>query len=227
MPMYPYYDEYGKQTLIRNFTGAIAGWQMADELTTPAGANQRPPIDAAIADAQNAILAQGATQAILPNENKSVHLQVHIAKMAEYKQRFDEAGQNPELYAEIVPPMANIYDHAALTLEGFTGPEAPMFRQQMQQFDETIVNGGRHLQKQQAMEAGKSEEDMGPSAIEMKMAEWQAKMDQRAEEFRMKMEQRQADAAQARALKDTAAAAAIALKGASAQAQQASIRSPL
>jgi hypothetical protein len=230
MPMYPYYDEYGKQTLIRNFTGAIAGWQMADELTTPAGANQRPPIDAAIADAQNAILAQGATQAIMPNENKSVHLQTHIAKLTEFYQQFDQAGQNPEMYAQIVPPMSNIFDHAAQTLEQFTGPEAPQFRQQLQQFNEIIVNGSRHLQKQQAMEAeasGQPQEDQGPSEIEMKMAEWRAKMDQRSEEFRMKMEQRQADAAQARALKDTAAAAAIALKGASYQAQQASIRSSL
>jgi len=50
---------------------------------------------------------------------------LHIAKLDEFYQQFDAAGQNPELYAQIVPPMANIFDHAAQTLEQFTGPEAP------------------------------------------------------------------------------------------------------
>ena len=58
---------------------------------------------------------------------------------------------------QIVPPMANIFDHAAQTLEQFTGPEAPQFRQALQQFNEIIVNGSRHLQKQQAMEAALDE----------------------------------------------------------------------
>lgn len=227
MPLYPYYDDYGKQTLVRGFTGAIAGWQMADELTTVPGADQRPPIDAAIADAQNGLLAQGIDQMILPNENKRVHLQIHVGKLAEFYQQFDQAGQNPELYAQIVPPMAKIFDHAAQTLEQFTGPEAPMFRQQLQRFNEIIVNGSRHLQKQQAMEAeatGQPAPPEGPNPIEIKMAEWRAKMDQRAEEFRMKMEQRQVEAAQKRALRDAEVAADIARKSAAAQAQQASLR---
>ena len=164
---------------------------------------------------------------ILPNENKRVHLQIHVGKLAEFYQQFDQAGQNPELYAQIVPPMAKIFDHAAQTLEQFTGPEAPMFRQQLQQFNEIIVNGSRHLQKQQAMEAeaaGQPQAPQGPNPIEVKMAEWKAKMDQRAEEFRMKMEQRQVEAAQKRALRDAEVAADIARKSAAAQAQQASLR---
>jgi hypothetical protein len=166
---------------------------------------------------------------ILPNENKTVHLQVHISKLNEYYQQFDAAGQNPALYQEIVPPMANIFDHAAQTLEQYTGNEAPMFRQQLQQFNEIITNGTRHLQKQQAQEAEQAAmaqgqpapQAQGPSDIEKMLAEWRVKMDQREEEFRMKMQQRQVEAAQKMALKQQEFAADMSRKAASAQLQRA------
>lgn len=222
MELYPYYDDYGKQQLIRQLTGAVAGWDVANQLTVPPGAEARPPIDMAIADTQNANLAQGFAQLVLPSENKRVHLEMHIGKLTEYKQVFTEAGENPAMYAQIVPPMASIFDHAAKTLEGYTGTDAPLFRQQIQQFSETIVNGTRHLQKEQAQQAeeqGQQMQDQGPSKVEMMVAEWQAKMEMHAEEFRVKQERKAADAAQTRALKDAAAAAELARKAASAQIQ--------
>jgi hypothetical protein len=117
--------------------------------------------------------------------------------------------------------MKTIYDHAALTLEGYTGTDAPLFRQQLQQFDETIVNGGRHLQKLQNMQAEQQgmQQQEGPSEIEREMAAWKAKMDMRAEEFNQKMQQRQAEAAQKRALADASEAANIARKNVAAQVQ--------
>lgn len=228
MQLYPYYDDYGKQQLVRSLTGAIAGWDIANQLTTPPGQDQRVSIDAAVADSQNAALAQGFKQIIRPDENRRAHLDTHINNpdtglMAYYNQ-FNQAGQNPELYAKIVPPMAEIYDHAAQTLEGYTGTDAPMFRQALQQFDEIIVNGSRHMQKQQAQEAeqqGQQVQDQGPSAIEMKMIEWKAKMDQRAEEFRVKQDMRQREAATKEALKQQAWAAEQSRKAAAAQLQQA------
>lgn len=226
MTLYPYYDDYGKQQLVRQLTGATAGWDIANQLTVPPGQDQRPPIDAAIADSQNANLAQGFKQMILPNENKRVHLEVHIGKLNEYYSQFDEAGQNPDLYASIVPPMAEIFDHTAQTLEGYTGPDAPMFRQQLQQFDEIIVNGSRHLQKQQAEaqeqgQPGNPEQDAKAMEIQRMVAEWQAKFDMKAAEFEQKMEQRQTEAAQKRALADAQVAAEIARKNAAAQLQNA------
>jgi hypothetical protein len=228
MGLYPYYDDYGKQQLVRLQTASVAGWDIANQLTQPPGAEQRPPIDAAIADSQNVALAQGFDQMILPNENKRVHLEIHIGKLDEYYQQFDEAGQNPALYAEIVPPMAKIFDHAAQTLESYTGNDAPLFRQQLQQFNEIITNGTRHLQKEEARQAqqaeaqgGQPQQDQGPTDIEKMLAEWRIKMDQREEEFRMKMQQRQQETAQKMALKQQEFAADLSRKSAMAQLQRA------
>lgn len=237
MELYPYYDDYGKQQLVRQLTGAVAGWDVANQLTVRPGAEQRPPIDYAIAALQNGALSQGMEQPILPTENKRVHLSVHIGNpqqpepnsLSFYKSQFDAAGENPEIYAQIVPPMKTVYDHAAMTLEGYTGTDAPLFRQQLQQFDETIVNGGRHLQKlqnEQAMSQGQPGQE-GPSEIEKEMAVWKAKMDMRDAEFQQKMQQRQVDSAQKRSIADANAAAEIARKNIAAQAQSAQARAPL
>lgn len=233
MALYPYYDDYGKQQLVRLQTASVAGWDIANQLTTPPGADQRPPIDVAIAANQNASLAQGFNQPIAPNENKQAHLNAHIndpeTGLVFYYQQFDAAGQNPALYEQIVPPMANIFDHAAQTLESYTGIDAPLFRQQLQQFNEIITNGNRHLQKAKAQQAEQAAAEggqpapqaQGPSDIEKMLAEWRVKMDQREEEFRMKMQQRQVEAAQKMALKQQEFAAEMSRKAASAQLQRA------
>ncbi len=218
-------DETAKLSIVKLTTGVE---HIANQLTQPPGAEQRPPIDAAIADSQNVALAQGFDQMILPNENKRVHLEIHIGKLSEYYQQFDEAGQNPALYAEIVPPMAKIFDHAAQTLEGYTGNDSPLFRQQLQQFNEIITNGTRHLQKEEARQAqqaeaqgGQPQQDQGPTDIEKMLAEWRIKMDQREEEFQMKMQQRQQETAQKMALKQQEFAADLSRKSAMAQLQRA------
>jgi hypothetical protein len=229
MPLYPYLDDFGKAQLVRLLTGSTVGWEIANQLTVPPNAEQRPPIDYAIAALQNGALSKGDEQPVLPTENKRIHLTVHIGNpqqpepnsLSFYKAQFTAAGENPEMYAQIVPPMKSIYDHAALTLEGYTGTDAPLFRQQLQQFDETIVNGGRHLQKLQneQAEAQGQEQQHGPSEAEKDIAVWRAKFDARAAEFQQKLEQRQAEAAQKRAIADANAAADIARKNIAAQAQ--------
>ena len=234
MPLYPYLADYGKAQLIRLLTGSTVGWEIANQLTQPPNAEQRTPIDYSVAAAQNGLLTTGFEQPILPTENKRVHLQVHIGSpenpvpnsLSFYASQFEAAGQNPELYQQIVPPMAKIYDHAAQTLESYTGTDAPMFHQQLQQFDEIITNGGRHLQKQQNEQAEQQgqPQQQGPSEIEKEIAEWRAKFDMRNAEFQQKQEQRQAEAAQKRSIADAQAAADIARKNIAAQAQAASGR---
>jgi len=234
MPLYPYLDDFGKSQLVRLLTGSTVGWEIANQLTVPPNAEQRLPVDTAIADSQNVALSQGYDQIIRPNENKRAHLEIHIGSpdnpipnsLSFYAAQFKQAGENPELFAQIVPPMMKLYEHAAMTLEGYTGPDAPMFRQALQQFDEIITNGGRHLQKQQNMEAEAAGQPMqqGPSDAEREIAEWKAKFDMRAAEFQQRLEQRQAEAAQKRALSDAASAAEIARKNIALQAQVASGR---
>lgn len=210
MEMYQFLDEYGKAQLVRDMTAATVGWEKADVYTQPVDAAARPPIDAQIAELQNAALMAGTPQPVFPNENKRVHLEVHIGKISEYIAQFNEAGQNPELYAEIVPPMQSIYEHAAETLEGYTQPDGGEFRQALQQVGEIVVNGIRHMQKeeQRQMQMAEQEGQMGggmdqaTEEMRRRTIEWQVKLDQDIAEAEAKREQKALDAQQNRVLKD-------------------------
>ena len=226
LELFPNYDQYGKQRLVRDVTASVVGWEQADIYSPKPSESERPPIDYSIAALQNAVLATGQEQPILPNENKSIHLEVHIGKIGEYIGAFEQAGQNHEMFPQIVPPMQMIYDHAAQTLEGYTGPEAPQYRQALQQAGEILVNGIRHLQKleqmaQMAQPEGAMPQQQGiTDDLERKVIEHQVKLQQAQAEFMQKQEQRVQEAALKRSLQAMQTAADIARKNASARAQQ-------
>jgi hypothetical protein len=234
MELYPLADEKGKLEMVRDLSGATVGWEKTNVYFPPADSVPRPPIDAAIADLQNQVLAGGGTAAIMPNENRTIHLEVHIAKIGEYIAQFNEAGQNPELYPQIVPPMQAIYEHAAETLEGYTDPDAGMYRQALQQAGEIVVNGIRHMQKlerqqmeeqQRMAEEGGGEfggqMDQATEEMRRKTIEWQVKLDQEIATSEARREQRAMDAMQDRELKDLDTRAKILRDTISAQARAA------
>lgn len=234
MELYPLADERGKLEMVRDLSAATVGWEKTNVYFPPADSVPRPPVDAAIADLQNQVLSQGGTAAVMPNENRTIHLEVHIAKIGEYIEQFNEAGQNPELYPEIVPPMQAIYEHAAETLEGYTGEDAPMFRQALQQTGEIVVNGLRHMQKlerQQMEEQQRMAEEGGgefggqpdPATQEQirRTIEWQSKLEREQALFQQDLAQNFAKAQQDRYIKDLDARAKILRDTVSAQARMA------
>jgi hypothetical protein len=236
MDLYPLMDDYGKQMLVRDLVASIVGWEKANVYTPPATAAARPPIDVEIADLQNAAL-EGLKGPIpvYPNENKRAHLDRHTAKIAEYIQQFDEAGQNPEMFAQIVPPMEAIYEHSVETLENYTGPDAPQFRQILQNAGEILVNGIRHMQKQQkkeqdefqrAVESGEVSPDGQPrraegmtDEVERRVIENQLKLRFMAEDAQAKREQQALGAMQGIRIKDMEARAQMLRQAAAAQLQ--------
>lgn len=246
--MYPEYDDEGKQKLIRDITASIVGWEKASEYAPPVP-NQRPVIDTAIADLQNNELIRGGQCPIYPNENKHVHLTQHLGAMTQFIQQFNEAGQNPELYAQIVPPLDMLYEHAAQTMEGYTGMDAPQFNQALQNAGEILVNGTRHLQKEQARQAEeqqaqqmqaeqeggmqqpqgpnpdqeKAQHDMTVRATELqyRILEWQLKLQNMAADNEAKIARELADAEAKRHIADLDAQARILRENASVQARAA------
>lgn len=235
MELYEFLDEKGKAQLVRDMTAATVGWEKANVYAPPVGDEARPPMDAQIAELQNDALMSGGQVSVFPNENKTVHLEVHINKIGEFIAQFNEAGQNPELYAEIVPPMQAIYEHAAETLEGYTRPDGNYFRQALQQVGEIVVNGVRHMQKQERMEMEEQQrlaEEQGqegpgggfdPATEEMrrKTIEWQVRLDQNIADHEASREQKALDKAHDRALKDMDARAKILRDNMSAQVRAA------
>lgn len=228
MELYQFADEEGKARMVRDLSAATVGWEKTDQYF-PAVDDSRPPIDAQIAELQNDALTKGGQVSVYPNENKTVHLEVHIAKIGEYIQMFNEAGQNPELYAEIVPPMEAIYQHAAETLEGYTRPDGGYFRQALQQVGEIVVNGTRHMQKEERrqMEAMAQQggdpgmADQATEEMQRRVIEWQVKLDQSIAEAEAKREQKALDAQQNRVLKDLDMRAKVLRDTISAQARMA------
>ena len=246
MELWPQMDEFGKESLVRDLVAATTGWEKANVYTPAPSATARPPFDTAIADMQNSILKDGGTATIQPNENKRVHLQQHIGAMQEFVAAFEQAGQNPAMYQEIVPPLNSLYTHSVETLETYTGIDAGEFRQQLQQVGEILVNGTRHLQKYQEEQYRQQEEaamegmeegqqPQGPSPEQQKAYQEQEKltldMQHKIVEFNVKLEnmqketdasiQRQnAEAAAKLAREDMALRAKILQDTASSQAQQ-------
>lgn len=237
MDLFQEADDVGKQLMLRDLSASIVGWEKTNEYF-PA-APDRMPVDFEIADLQNQVLASGGTAVISPSENKRVHLEVHTGKMAEIVAQFDEAGQNPEMFEQIVPPLNAIYEHTLATLEQYTGIDAPGFRQALQNVGEILVNGIRHIQKleRQQMEAqqremeegglpGDPQQDSMTNEIERRVIENQVKIQMMRETHEAKRQEMASDAAQRRALKDLDAKYAMLNKVAQQQLQQSALQNP-
>lgn len=212
-----YYDEAGRINLIRMLTAATTGsYEVTDQFIPAATAELRPVLDETIADLENAVMSVGQQMEPKPNENMEVHLRVHTAKLGELAAMFDEAGQNPELYPQIVPPMSQIYEHATRTLEmyaagGNNSAQARQFNQILQQAGEIIVNGSRHMQKlqdQQAEAAGQEPSNM-PNELERRTIEFQVKLEQMQQMHEAKLNQMTQKAALANQLADAKTAAEL------------------
>ena len=233
----PYYDDYGRNSLVRNLTASFVGFEAANVYIPRASAASRVPVDYQIAELQNDVLAQGGQVTVSPSENKRVHLEVHVGKLTELIGQFDQAGQNPEMFAQIVPQMEPIYAHATETLQGYSGSDAPQYRQALQQAGEILVNGIRHLQKlqrQQEAEAMRQAEQAGQqfqpdqeaaqqaqvtNELERKVIEHQLKLQLQTQEAENRMQIKSAEAALQRQLRAADTAADIARKNAQQRAQ--------
>jgi len=240
MELYPMMDDVGQARLLNKVAGATVGFEEANIYFPPG--EKRETYDAQIAELQNNELVRGGECEVSPSENKRVHLDVHIAKMKEFIGAFSEAGENPEMYAEIVPPLGSLYNHAAMTLEVYTGNDAGQYRQALQQVGEILVNGTRHLQKQQEAEAEamaqmppeegmqgvspeqqKAEHEDYTKNLELQRSviEFQTRMRIMEEESQAKIARDAADAAAKRARDDVDAAAKLLRETASVQARAA------
>jgi hypothetical protein len=224
-----YYDQAGRTNLIRMLTAATTGsYEITDTFILPPNAAERPVLDQTVAEMENGLLSLGQPMEPKPNENMEVHLQIHTGKLGEFAAQFTEAGQNPEMYPQIVEPMSAIYQHAVQTLEMYTAggvnaQTAAQFNEMLQQAGEIIVNGSRHIQKleRQQQEQGAAQGQTGapdPAAemqneLERKTIEFQVKLEQMQQMHEAKLNQMAQKAALQRQLDDAKTAALLQRKG--------------
>jgi hypothetical protein len=124
-------------------------------------------MDAQIAKMENSLMGLGMPPAFEPDQNHGVHVQEHLAFVAEINDAL--AAGEMEL-AEAIPAMQGPWQHAQddhLPLMNPNAQETAQFRQALQQFGEVIVNGGKFLarEQQKAMEEQGGGEAGGASPL--------------------------------------------------------------
>lgn len=176
--VFPYMDEVGKNSYLRDVTRTVAGTAAADSYF-PKVAGQRPPIDLDIAIMENSIFEMGGDKPVVFNEIHSVHIPVHLELMLKLITQFENFEVEE---AQVIPKLRKIHIHTETHLS-YLSPEypgAPGWSQALQQTNEVIENGERSLEKQardaekqQVAEGGSvaAENDLGVArGIQLKQA---------------------------------------------------------
>jgi len=229
------FDEVGRNRVLRELTAAQVGWDEVDQYV-PAVSGPRATPDDKFASMENALMRASTLEkpVSLPvnvGDMPSVHLRVHIPVMDEYVQALD-AGQIDML--EAIPIMSAMHQHTIQHMEQLSGDELlqeefTAYRKRMQQIEEIIYNGVKHIQKLQKEEATAQEQQAGAAGqqvppdvaknqaeqakwsqeLERGVIEHQVKLKQIQDEHAMKLAMGAEKAAQDRALADARAAADI------------------
>jgi len=147
--VYPRLDAEGQATLTRDTVAAYTNARYA-RLLVPVDPNLRPPMDQQIANMENQLMsAPSLKMAVLePNQNHIVHCQTHIESLQQDNQQLAE--QMVELQ-DIIPQMQLKSEHAGQHLQFIDpmDPRAKMFKEALQQFNEVITNGAKHIESEQ------------------------------------------------------------------------------
>lgn len=147
--VFPYMDEEGKNLFLRDVTRTTGGITAADKYM-PKIPGLRPPIDKKIAMLENGQMGNGVFTPVEPNELHAVHIPVHLQKIQELIEALLPTEMRPPMVSEeeAIPALSLLQEHT-MTHLGFIEhhPQAPEWRQALQQTDEVIVNGQRSLEK--------------------------------------------------------------------------------
>ena len=143
-------DPEGQNTLTRDTIAAETDYRYA-LLLVPRQAGQRPPIDKQIANDENQILKLGGDAVVVQNQNHLVHVSTHL----ELLQAFDDALAQVQIeLKDAIPVMQKASAHCGEHMK-FIDPEIEPYRmakQALQQLNEVITNGAKHLEADQRKE---------------------------------------------------------------------------
>jgi len=210
--VYQRLDAEGQATLTRDTVASYTNARYA-RLLVPVQPNLRPPLDQQIANMENQLMSAPSLKmaVIEPNQNHIVHCQTHIESLQQDNQQL--ADQQVELQ-DIIPQMQLKSQHAGEHLQFIDpmDPRAKMFKEALQQFNEVITNGAKHVEaEQRKMEKAQAEglempETEGTpqgvfarsvdAAARMESLMGSQKLEQQQLEFRQKLAFRDAEAAQ-------------------------------
>lgn len=140
-------DPEGQQTLTRDSIAAQTDYRYALMLV-PRQAGQRPPVDKQIANDENQILLLGGNAIVVNNQNHEVHVATHLELLLSYASQLEQVAIE---LSQAIPVMQKCSEHCNEHMR-FLDPESPpyrSFKEQLQQTNEVITNGAKHLEADQ------------------------------------------------------------------------------
>ncbi len=153
-------DPEGQQILTRDTIAAQTDYRYAMMLV-PRQAGQRPPVDKQIANGENQILKLGGAAVLEPNQNHIVHVATHLELLQAYDSML--ADVQIEL-KDAIPTMQKTSAHCGEHMQFIDPESAPyrQFKQALQQLNEVITNGAKHLEADQRKEREAQENGEAP-----------------------------------------------------------------
>jgi hypothetical protein len=204
-------DPEGQQILTRDTIAAQTDYRYALMLV-PRQAGQRPPVDKQIANIENMDLKTGSDAVLVPNQNHIVHVGAHLELLQAYDAAIAEV--QVEL-KDAIPVMLKASEHCNEHMQ-YIDPESQPYRtykQALQQLNEVITNGAKHLEAdqrkaQKAMEKGlpPPEEDGTPPGVHGQAVDAKARLEMIRQEGLTKLEIKKQEADQKLLFNDAFAA---------------------
>ncbi len=140
-------DPEGQQTLTRDSIAAQTDYRYALMLV-PRQAGQRPPVDKQIANDENQILLLGGNAIVVNNQNHEVHVATHLELLLSYASQLEQAAIE---LSQAIPVMEKCSAHCNEHMRFLDPESAPYrkFKEELQQTNEVITNGAKHLEADQ------------------------------------------------------------------------------
>lgn len=143
----PLLDQEGQRILTRDQIAALTNQRYA-RMLVPLEAGSRPPIDLQIANMENQVMRLGGEATVEPNQDHVTHVAAHLAYLSDLNALL--ANAEAELQ-EVIPKMQVAQEHTVAHMEFISveNENYPSFKEALQQLNEVIVNGAKHVESEE------------------------------------------------------------------------------
>ena len=218
LQLLPRFDEVGQQNLIRDRVAARVGYDQVDRYLPASKLKERLPTDAKIAELENAQFQDGRPITVMPTENHSVHLRVHLADASTMLQATSQGVAQPDM---ALAYLTLNYQHSIQHLQAIAAD--PMRKVEIGQYNEmlnlmreaivALENQMRaqaeNMRKAQEAAARKGGNGSLDPSVAAKLQSHQVDMQMKVDQAKLEQQIKLAESQQRMALKDAETASKI------------------
>jgi len=215
----PRFDEVGQQNLIRDRVAARVGYDQVDRYLPAGKLKERLPTDAKIAELENAQFQDGRPISVMPTENHSVHIRVHLADARGMLDATSQGIAKPDM---ALAYLTLNYQHSMMHLQQIAGDptrkiEVGQYNEMLNLMREAIVALENNMRAQQEnmrkhqealAKRGGGQGGIDPNTAS-KLQDHQLAMQMKVEEAKVDQQIKLADHQQKMALRDAEIASKI------------------